>query len=291
MTPEDFDWLRRMLKERSGLVLAAEKQYLAESRLLPLARKNGMTTLAELVGRLKAPQAAPLQAEVVDAMTTNETFFFRDKIPFEHFRDTIMPALIAARAREKRIRIWCTAAATGQEPYSLAMILAAMAEQMQGFSVQMLATDLCGAVVARAKAGIYSQFEVQRGLPIQLLVKHFTQTGERWQIAPELRAMVQFRTLNLLNDFSPLGMFDVVFCRNVLIYFDQPTKTGVLNRIARQMPHDGYLLLGAAETVVGLTDAFKPVADKRGLYALGEPVAPARFVPRAPAALPVAAKA
>jgi len=267
MSPEDFDWLRKLLKDRSGLVLAAEKQYLAESRLLPLARQNGMTTLAELIGKLREPQAVKLASDVVDAMTTNETFFFRDKIPFEHFRDTVMPALVAARAREKRIRVWCSAAATGQEPYSLAMMLDEMGAQLDGWKLQIVATDICAAVIERAKAGVYSQFEVQRGLPIQLLIKYFTQSGERWQIAPHIRAMVQFRTLNLLNDFSPLGTFDVVFCRNVLIYFDQPTKVKVLERVARQMPQDGYLVLGAAETVVGLTDLMKPVADKRGLYA------------------------
>jgi chemotaxis protein methyltransferase CheR len=267
MTPEDFDYLRKLLRERSGLVLAPEKQYLAESRLLPLARRNGMSTLTELVHRLKTPQAADLTVRVVDAMTTNETFFFRDKVPFDHFRDTIMPALIAARAREKRIRIWCAAAATGQEPYSLAMALKGMGAQLAGIKVQILATDLNGEVLERAREGIYSQFEVQRGLPIQQLLKYFSQVGERWQIAPEIRGMVQFRTLNLLADFKPLGTFDIVFCRNVLIYFDQPTKTGVLERVARQLPEDGYLVLGAAETVVGLTDTLKPVADKRGLYA------------------------
>jgi chemotaxis protein methyltransferase CheR len=272
MSPEDFAWLRKLLKERSGLVLTAEKQYLAESRLLPVTRKHGMTTLTELIARLKQPHAM-LTAEVVDAMTTNETFFFRDKTPFEHFRDTVMPALIVARAREKRIRIWCTAASTGQEPYSLAMTMKSLGVALAGFKVSILATDISAEVLAKAASGIYSQFEVQRGLPIQMLVKYFTQGGEQWQLAPEIRAMVQFRPLNLLNDFTPLGTFDVVFCRNVLIYFDQPTKADALTRIAKQMPSDGYLLLGAAETVVGLTDAFKPVADKRGLYA---PTAPVR---------------
>ncbi len=280
MTPDDFDYLRKLLKDRSGLVLAAEKQYLAESRLLPLARKNGIVTLAELVGKLKEPQAAKLACDVVDAMTTNETFFFRDKIPFEHFRATIVPALIEARARDKRIRIWCTACATGQEPYSLAMILHEMGAQLAGHKVQIVATDLCAGVIDKAKDGIYTQFEVQRGLPIGLLIKYFNQVGERWQIAPELRGMVQFRTLNLLNDFTPLGSFDLVFCRNVLIYFDQPTKVKVLERIARQMPADGYLALGAAETVVGLTDLLKPMPDKRGLY---QPNGQARFAPRAAA--------
>jgi chemotaxis protein methyltransferase CheR len=266
VTPQDFDYLRKYLRERSGLVLAVEKQYLAESRLLPVARRNGMTSLDELIDRLKNRTTAPFSAEVVEAMTTNETFFFRDKLPFDHFRDTIMPALIAARVREKRIRIWCTAASTGQEPYSLAMVLKSIGPAISGYRIEIVATDLSSEVLEKAKAGIYSQFEVQRGLPVQLLVKFFDQVGETWQLAPELRSMVQFRPLNLLNDFSVLGSFDAVFCRNVLIYFDQETKVTVLNRIARQMPGDGFLVLGAAETVIGLTEAFKPLADKRGLY-------------------------
>jgi len=273
MTPQDFDYLRQILRQRSGLVLSAEKQYLAESRLLPVARKHGLGGLTELVAKLRSAAALPLTVDVVEAMTTNESFFFRDKIPFEHFRLTIMPALMAARAREKRIRIWCAACATGQEPYSLAMSLKGLGAALAGWTVDILATDLSNEVLAKAKAGIYNQFEVQRGLPIQSLVKFFSQVGETWQIAPEIRAMVQFRPLNLLNDFSPLGGFDIVFCRNVLIYFDQPTKIDVLNRLARQIPSDGFLILGAAETVVGLTEAFKPMPDKRGLYVPNTPAA------------------
>ncbi|MGN6572024.1 MAG: CheR family methyltransferase [Pseudolabrys sp.] len=273
MTPHDFDYLRRLLKDRSGLVLSAEKDYLLESRLLPLARRHGMTSLGELAQRLRQPGSTALAIAVTEAMTTNETFFFRDRVPFDHLRDTVVPALVAARAREKRLRIWCTAAASGQEPYSIAMMLKGLGAQLNGFRIDIMATDLSADVIERAKAGLYSQFEVQRGLPIQLLVKYFSKSGEAWEIAPELRNMVQFRTLNLLNDFSPLGQFDIVFCRNVLIYFDQPTKIGVLERIARQMPEDGYLTLGAAETVVGLTDCFGPVPDRRGLYM---PATPAR---------------
>ncbi len=267
MTPADFDYLRKMLRERSGLVLSAEKQYFAESRLLPLVRRSGLATLDELIGTIRLKPSSQLATDTVSAMTTNETFFFRDKPPFENFRDHIMPTLVAARLREKRIRIWCAAASTGQEPYSLAMMINEMGPALAGVRVEILATDLSGEVLDRAKAGLYSQFEVQRGLPIQQLLKYFTQEGDSWRLAPELRAMVQFRTLNLLNDFSPLGTFDVVFCRNVLIYFDQETKIGVFNRMARQIPDDGYLVLGAAETVVGLTDAFKPVPERRGLYA------------------------
>jgi chemotaxis protein methyltransferase CheR len=266
VTPLDYEYLRKLLKERSGLVLSADKQYLVESRLLPVARKTGLTSLIELVAKLKTPGATSLITDVVEAMTTNESFFFRDKVPFDLFRDDIMPSLLAARASQKRIRIWCAAASTGQEPYSLAMCLKEMSAKLAGWRVEIIGTDISTEVLEKAKAGIYSQFEVQRGLPIQMLVKHFTQVGEMWQISPEIRAMVQYRPLNLLQDFAQLGTFDAVFCRNVLIYFDQDTKIGVLDRIVRLMEADSYLVLGAAETVVGLTDSFRPMAEKRGLY-------------------------
>jgi len=265
VTPADYDYLRKLLKDRSGLILSADKQYLVESRLTPLARKAGIATLGELVSKLKAGNER-LTVDVVEAMTTNESFFYRDKVPFDHFKDAIMPSLIASRAKERRIRIWCAAASTGQEPYSLAMCLKDMKDKIAGWRVDIVGTDLSTEVLEKAKAGLYSQFEVQRGLPIQMLVKHFVQTGDTWQISPEIRAMVQYKPLNLLADFAHLGNFDVVFCRNVLIYFDQETKIGVLNRIAKMLEGDGFLVLGAAETVVGLTEAFKPMQDRRGLY-------------------------
>jgi chemotaxis protein methyltransferase CheR len=263
----DYDFLRNCLKQRSGLVLSADKQYLVESRLLPVARKAGFADLAALVDALKLGDDGALMNAVVEAMATNETFFFRDKIPFEHLRSIVMPALLAARHTSRTIRIWCAAASTGQEPYSLAMCLKQMEREIAGWRIEILASDLSGEVLEKARQGLYSQFEVQRGLPIQLLIRHFTQVGELWQIAPELRAMVKFRQLNLLTNFSGLGMFDLIFCRNVLIYFDQPTKIDVLDRLARVTASDGYLVLGAAETVVGLTDSYKVVGDKHGLYA------------------------
>jgi len=205
-------------------------------------------------------------------------------VPFEHFRNVIMPALIAARRSSRSIRIWCAAASTGQEPYSLAMCLKTMEREIAGWRIDILATDLSGEVLEKARQGLYSQFEVQRGLPIQLLIKHFAQVGELWQIAPELRAMVKYRQFNLLSEFTQLGLFDVIFCRNVLIYFDQQTKIDVLNRMARATSSDGYLVLGAAETVVGLVDSFKVVPDNRGLYA---PNARRPLSPAQPAAKPV----
>lgn len=266
MTPADYDFLRKLLKERSGLMLSADKHYLVESRLLPVARKAGLVNLSELVQKLRGFSAEALTTEVVEAMTTNETFFFRDKIPFDHFRNFIMPTLLEARGAHQRIRIWCAAASSGQEPYSLAMILKEMEGRLGGCRVEILATDISTEVLDKAKAGIYSQFEVQRGLPIQLLVKYFTKVGEMWQIAPEIRAMVQFRPFNLLHDFTRFGVFDLLLCRNVLIYLDQATKIGILDRLSRVIAPDGYLVLGAAETVIGLTQRFRAHPDKRGLY-------------------------
>lgn len=274
MTPHDYDYLRNLVKVRSGLVLGADKHYLVESRLLPVARRAGLADLTTLVQKLKSPEAELLVQQVVEAMLTNETFFFRDRVPFEHFRETIMPALLAARAANRRIRIWCAAASTGQEPYTLAICLKEMGRKLAGWQIDILATDISNEVLEKARSGTYTQFEVQRGLPIMMLVKYFTQTGELWQLTPEVRSMVQFKVHNLLHDFGRLGVFDVVFCRNVLMYFDQQTKIDVLNRLARVIAADGFLLLGAAETVVGLTDAFKPVADKRGLYVPQRPAVP-----------------
>jgi len=265
VTPPDYEYLRKVLKDLSGLDLSADKQYLIESRLLPLARKSGMADIGDLVQKMKGGSSALIN-QVVEAMTTNETFFFRDKVPFDHLRDTIMPEVLRARAARKSIRIWCAAGSTGQEPYSIAMCLKEMGAALAGWRVEILATDLSQEVLEKSKAGIYSQFEVQRGLPIQLLVKYFKQMGELWQINPDIRSMVQHRQLNLLHDFSQLGVFDVIFCRNVLIYFDQETKSRIFARLAKAIEPDGFLVLGAAETVVGLTEVFKPFPDRRGLY-------------------------
>jgi chemotaxis protein methyltransferase CheR len=265
VTPPDYEYLRKLLKDRSGLDLSADKQYLIESRLLPLSRKSGLSGISELVQKMKGG-SADITTQVVEAMTTNETFFFRDKVPFDHFRDSIMPEILQARAGRKILRIWCAAGSTGQEPYSLAMCLKEMGAALAGWRIEILATDLSQEVLEKSKAGIYSQFEVQRGLPIQMLVKYFKQVGEFWQLNADIRAMVQHRQLNLLHDFSQLGVFDVIFCRNVLIYFDQETKINIFNRLVKTNEPDGFLVLGAAETVVGLTDVFKPYPERRGLY-------------------------
>jgi chemotaxis protein methyltransferase CheR len=266
--PQDFEFLSHLVKDRSGLVLTPEKSYLVESRLTPLARKRGMENLEELVEAVRCNGDEPLLRDVTDAMTTNESFFFRDQKPFDQFRETVLPAFLESRAGTKKLRIWCAAASSGQEPYSLAMCLQEVAESVKGWNIEIIGTDISREILEKAKSGIYSQFEVQRGLPIQLLVKYFDKVNEMWQIKPDLRAMVSFRENNLLLDFSLLGRFDVIFCRNVLIYFDQETKTDILGRMAMQMPDDGYLFLGGAETVIGVSDSFKPLPGNRGLYCL-----------------------
>ncbi len=264
MTPLDYEFLRKLLKERSGLDLSSDKQYLVESRLIPLARRGGFPGIGELVQKLKGG-AEPLTSEVVEAITTNETFFFRDKIPFDHLKEAVLPALVQARASRRALRIWCAASSTGQEPYSIAMCVKEFAA-LAGWRVEIVATDLSQEVLEKSKAGVYSQFEVQRGLPIQMLVKHFKQIGELWQLNADIRGMVQHRQLNLLQDFSHLGTFDLIFCRNVLIYFDQTTKVGIFERLSKMLEPDGVLALGAAESVVGISDAFKPYPERRGLY-------------------------
>lgn len=266
MKSEDFEFIAALLKERSGLVLSSDKTYLLESRLIPVARKRGLKGLDDLVDTIRRTHPEPLIRDVTDAMTTNESFFFRDTKPFDLFRDNVLPHLLAGRADKKFFRIWCAAASTGQEPYSLAIILREQAAKLVGWKYEIIGTDLSREVLERAKSGLYSQFEVQRGLPIQFLVKYFEKKEDQWQIKPEIRGMVQYRELNLLHDLKPLGTFDVVFCRNVLIYFDQPTKGRILENISKLMPQDGMLFLGGAETVLGISDKFKPLPGHRGVY-------------------------
>jgi chemotaxis protein methyltransferase CheR len=265
MKPTDFDFIAAMVRERSGLVLSADKTYLIESRLAPLARRDGFPSIDELVTAIKVRRDSNLIDSVVDAMTTNETFFFRDKTPFDIFEQTILPELVA-RKKGGTIRVWCAAASTGQEPYSLAMVADAMGSRMGGCKLEILGTDISERCLEKAKAGVYTQFEVQRGLPVQMLLKHFKKDGDAWKIDDRLKANIRYRPMNLLDDFRGLGRFDVIFCRNVLIYFDVQTKKQVLERMSSQVEGPGYLLLGAAETVLGVTDTFKAIAGQRGLY-------------------------
>jgi chemotaxis protein methyltransferase CheR len=276
MNTEHFTLLSNLVRERSGLVLTPDKGYLLESRLLPVARRWELKSVAELAALLRSKPDPKLIRDIVEAMTTNESFFFRDIKPFDQFKALVLPHLLKKRAATKAIRIWSAACSSGQEPYSLAMILNEHRLQLAGWKVEIIATDLSTEILDKARAGLYSQFEVQRGLPIQLLVKYFKQEGDRWQVDPAIRNMVAFRTFNLLDDLAAVGRFDVIFCRNVLIYFDQPTKAKVLDAMSRQLAPDGHLYLGGAETVLGITDKLQPLPEHRGIYVHGGPAIPAR---------------
>ncbi len=266
MNINDFTYLADLLKQRSGLVVSTDKGYLLESRLLPIARELGLDGLDSLVAKIRQANDEKLLVAVTEAMTTNESFFFRDDKPFRIFREETLTALLQSNATSKQIRIWCAAASTGQEPYSIAMILKEEAAKLAGWRIEILGTDLSSEVLRKAEVGIYSQFEVQRGLPVQYLIKNFEQVNETWQINPAIRAMVKYRQLNLLEDFDHLGKFDVIYCRNVLIYFDQETKKDVLARLGTTLRPNGVLFLGGAETVLGLSDKFKPIEGLRGVY-------------------------
>ncbi|HMA15579.1 MAG: CheR family methyltransferase [Bacteroidota bacterium] len=268
MNVNDFEFIAQLLYQRSGLVITQEKAYLLESRLNPVARKWDLDGIDQLIAALRSKKDERLAVDVTEAMTTNESFFFRDVRPFEQFKEIVLPHLLEARAARKQIRIWSAACSSGQEPYTLAMMLKDEAARLAGWRVEIVATDLSNEILKKAKDGLYSQFEVQRGLPITLLMKYFAQEGEKWRISEEIRRMVTYKTFNLLDNPSTLGQFDVVFCRNVLIYFDQATKGQVLGRIAQVMPSDGFLYLGGAETVLGISDAFEVVPGQRGVYRL-----------------------
>jgi chemotaxis protein methyltransferase CheR len=264
---QDFEFVSQLLRKRAGIVLTGDKMYLLESRLAPLARKEGLPSIDDLITVVRSRRDERLIAQVVDVMTTNETFFFRDKTPFDHLKDAIFPVLAQAR-RGSRIRIWCAACSTGQEPYSIAMMLDQNPALTGGVPVEIVATDISDRCLERARQGLFTQFEVQRGLPIQMLMHYFTQQDDHWRISERLRQMVSFRKMNLIEPAYNLGQFDIVFCRNVLIYFDGPTKGAVLDRIAATMNPGGFLLMGAAESIVGISQSFDVMQDRRGLYKL-----------------------
>ncbi len=256
IAPADYDFLSDLLKRHSGLALGPGKEYLLESRLMPVAVTLGHADLPGLVAHLRGAPSPATVKTVCDAMTTGETLFFRDSKPFVALEKEILPAA-AKRAREagRPVRIWCAASSTGQEPYSIAMIVAQVEKQLEGTKVEITATDYSAQALARARAAVYNQFEVQRGLPVQLLVKHFKQTPDGFELAPDIRNRVTFQEINLLNPFPAYWQFDVIFCRNVLIYFDVPTKKDVIDRMARLLVRGGSLFLGGTESTLGITDS------------------------------------
>ncbi len=271
MNPQDVSYLANVLRRRSGLVLTEKKTHMMETRLTPVMRRFGFRDIGSLLKELHYGHEALVQA-VIEAMTPNDSAFFRDKRTFEEFREIVLPTLMRDRADVKQLRIWCAACAAGQEPYSLAMILDDANLVMNGWSITLIGTDINSQMIARAQEGIYSQFEVQRGLPIRRLVTNFTQEGTNWRIADHLRRMVTFRTFNLLDSFGWLPDCDVIFCRNVLMYFDHKTRLSVLDRIGDVLTPDGALLVGPAESMGGYTIGYTQADGAPGLFYKNKPV-------------------
>jgi len=250
--PDNFKFVCDLVHRRAAILIEAGKEYLVDARLAPIARAHGLPSVDALVAKLRADEKGPLSHEVIEAMTTNETSFFRDIHPFEALRNTVLPALIKARAATRSIRIWCAASSTGQEPYSIAMTIREHFPELATWNVQIIATDINATVLARARTGVFRQLEVNRGLPASLLVKHFEKNGADWQIKANIRQMITFQELNLLERWPLFTQQDVVFMRNVLIYFDMATKRELLRRVRESLRDDGYLFLGGAETTMNI---------------------------------------
>ena len=267
LTNDEFAFIATLIKQRSGIALTPDKGYLIDTRLGPIAKANGLVDVRALIGKLRDNPNAPIAYQVVESMTTNESMFFRDTKPFDQLVKVILPEM---KARGKNsIRIWSAACSTGQEAYSIAMTLQQESMKYPGFTAEIMGTDLAEKVVERARTGVYSQFEIQRGLPIAYLMKYFTQReNNNWEINDTIKSMVKFNTGNLLTPYTAMGRFDIIFCRNVLIYFDEKTKTDVLERMAAIMNPPGYLYLGSSETTNNLTKSYKVIEEHRGLFML-----------------------
>lgn len=269
MTSDDFAFVCRLVRDRSAIVLEPGKEYLVEARLTPVARKHSLGSIGELVSRLRLSTEIELRTRVIEAMVTTETSFFRDLTPFENLRKTVLPGLIAARTKEKKLNVWSAACSTGQEPYSFVIMLRDHFPELASWRVSVLATDLSVDVLARAREGVYSQIEANRGLPAKAMVSHFRQEGTGWKLNDDIRAAVEFREMNLVRPWPVMPKMDVIFLRNVMIYFDVDTKKAILSRVAKVLNPDGYLILGAAETTLNLDDSFRRVESlKGGFYKL-----------------------
>ncbi|MFN8651629.1 MAG: protein-glutamate O-methyltransferase CheR [Gemmatimonadales bacterium] len=269
LSPADFQFVSTLVRQRSAIVLEPEKAYLLEARLSPLARNEGFASIDAMVAQMRAQPYNGLHRKVVEAMTTNETSFFRDLHPFEALKTVVIPEVLKHRQADRKLNIWCAASSSGQEPYTIAMTLMDHFPQLAGWQVKILATDISGEMIQRSKAGRYGQIEVNRGLPANLLVKYFEKKGMEWVVKPEVQRLTEFRELNLIEPWGTLPPMDVVFLRNVLIYFDVDTKRAILNNVRKVLQPWGYLFLGGAETTINLGDTFNRVQfDRAGCYRL-----------------------
>ena len=269
ISPQNYSYMQRYIYEKSGIVLDSDKHYLLESRLLPILRQVNLETLDALCHHLRTERHPVLSRQVVDAMTTNETLFFRDTAMFEVLRTRIIPSLLERLRGKRRLRIWSAASSSGQEAYSLAMMLLEM--KLNACEIEILGTDLSEKMLDKARDGKYVQFEINRGLPAPYMVRHFTRDGLDWRIKDNVRNMVRFEQFDLRENMTPLGMFDLVLCRNVLIYFDQKTKNAIFDSIGKILQPGGVLLLGCAESMNVLRSGFERYqAEHTSYYSIGE---------------------
>jgi chemotaxis protein methyltransferase CheR len=265
VSANDFEYLRQLVHEHSAVVLSADKSYLAELHLQPIAESAGFTLISELVAYLKTQPFNNLHVQTIEALVTNETSFFRDHHPFEALRQYILPELIKKRAIERSLNIWCAACSNGQEPYSIAMLIREHFPLLTNWSIRLIASDFSTKVLTRAEKGHYNQLEINRGLSENLRDKYFHRLDNDWQIKDEIRQMAEFRQINLMESWSSLPEIDVIFLRNVLIYYDLATKKALLKKVKQQLRTDGYLFLGSAETTVNLDGSFKQVSFNKGI--------------------------
>ncbi|MEP3524193.1 MAG: protein-glutamate O-methyltransferase CheR [Hyphomicrobiales bacterium] len=266
MTPQCFEFFSEFLHKNSGLSLQKEKEYLLENRLDAVLKKHKIGSFEQLMSVVKNESNGPIGFDVIDCMSVTETSFFRDRKPFDLLVDTMLPEILGNRLATQPIRIWSAAASSGQEAYTIAMLCKENPGLFAGRRVEIHATDISDTVLAKAKSGLYSQFEVQRGLPTDMMLRYFEQVGEMWTLTPEIKSMVKFKQFNLMHPFTSMPKFDIIFCRNVLIYFDAATKSKVFEKLHSVMADDGYLLLGGAETTMGLSQDLRADADHRTLF-------------------------
>ncbi len=248
MEKNDFDFFKSFLMTNIGMAINEEKIYLLESRLSPILKQWMFGDLKELANALRYTSDQKLMTQVLDAMTTNETLFFRDERPFQYFKNEILPKIVEKNRSKKTLRIWSAACSSGQEAFSIAICLRESLPDISSWKIDILGTDISQSILSQAKEGNFSQFEIQRGLPIQYIMKYFSQSAGRWKINDEIQNMVEFRNFNLLDNIVPFGVFDVIFCRNVLIYFDETTKLQVIKSITKNLAADGFLFLGGTES-------------------------------------------
>jgi chemotaxis protein methyltransferase CheR len=265
---QEFNIIRNFLCKNSGHNLEDDKLYLVQARLLPLVKELGLKDLNHLAHKISQGNDNQLSKKIIEAMTVHETYFFRDKVPFENIEKYVIPRILEQKKSFKKFKIWCAACSTGQEPYSLAIVLDQYAKNFNGWNIEILATDISEQAIDFARNGQYSHFEVQRGMPINHLMRYFVQHKDYWQINDYIKSKVKFRQLNLLHDFTNIGTQDLILCRNVMIYFDIETKKKIIAKFIKIMERDGCIMIGSSESMIGLTDKLRLYAPSNHLYTL-----------------------